>query len=488
MKKDKGLSERKDDVMPGAQSSAIEFFLDPSHDKSRDWTGERMAPRVSQKEFEYYHRYLLARELCRGKDVLDVASGEGHGSALLAQVARSVAGVDPSGVAISRAIASYSGVAGLSFICSDALAVPLADSSVDVVVSFGTLENLDRHDAFFAEIKRLMKPNAIFLVGIPDRERPDQSRNPVHLKELSRKDFAELIGRHFPSWKLFDQRLIVGSAIWPAGKAKSDSRSWMFERIEDASFQSSRGLPAARYFIAIASAQRLPVLEASLYFDQSYFDLQKKIAVTQEDHLFRSNEVESHVKKTSEMILSLNREFDELRKKIKCLKQESEDLKGVANRGAEQEERRERSLQQDALRGLLRQQAKVIERLHGELRRVQGESTVILEEIRQNGKNADEERKSAEPLPQRYEVVWVHPRLIQLALQLPSPIKRLLLLRAVQPASAVIVVNEHKSGGQHLPDRQGYRPVLVNRKLASLGRRLPKRLAKRVFLPSDTMP
>jgi O-antigen biosynthesis protein len=59
-----------------------------------DFTGERYIPSVKGNiELEHWHRYLLARELCRGKDVLDLASGEGYGSAMLSGVANSVAGV-----------------------------------------------------------------------------------------------------------------------------------------------------------------------------------------------------------------------------------------------------------------------------------------------------------------------------------------------------------------------------------------------------------
>ena len=45
----------------------------------------------------YCTPYLFARSLVLSRDVLDVARGEGYGSALLAQVARQVIGVDHSG-------------------------------------------------------------------------------------------------------------------------------------------------------------------------------------------------------------------------------------------------------------------------------------------------------------------------------------------------------------------------------------------------------
>jgi hypothetical protein len=47
---------------------------------------------MGQIEIEHLHRYLMVRELCCGKDVLDVACGQGYGAAMVAQVARSVTG------------------------------------------------------------------------------------------------------------------------------------------------------------------------------------------------------------------------------------------------------------------------------------------------------------------------------------------------------------------------------------------------------------
>ena len=48
-----------------------------------------------------YIRYLLARELAKGKDVLDISSGEGYGTAMIAEVARWAAGVDKAPEAVN---------------------------------------------------------------------------------------------------------------------------------------------------------------------------------------------------------------------------------------------------------------------------------------------------------------------------------------------------------------------------------------------------
>ncbi len=72
-------------------------------DSPLDFTGERLATATSgQVEVEHLHRYFLARDFCRGLDVLDIASGEGYGSALLTQVARSVVGVEISADAVQH--------------------------------------------------------------------------------------------------------------------------------------------------------------------------------------------------------------------------------------------------------------------------------------------------------------------------------------------------------------------------------------------------
>ncbi len=61
------------------------------------FTGERFVPEVHGNiELEHLHRYLQACEIAVGKVVLDIASGEGYGSAMLARRAGKVIGVDIS--------------------------------------------------------------------------------------------------------------------------------------------------------------------------------------------------------------------------------------------------------------------------------------------------------------------------------------------------------------------------------------------------------
>src|SRR5262245_17487123 len=111
-----------------------------------EWTGERYLPEIGGNiQLEHMHRYLLARELALDRRVLDIACGEGFGSDLLASVAAQVVGVDISLEVIQHANRQYRRP-NLEFSVGTCAAIPLTDHSVDLVVSFETIEHHDQHE------------------------------------------------------------------------------------------------------------------------------------------------------------------------------------------------------------------------------------------------------------------------------------------------------------------------------------------------------
>lgn len=152
--------------------------------KGLPFTGERLTSELGgQTEIEHLHRYMLAREFCRGRDVLDVAAGEGYGSALIAQVATSVVGVEVDDDAVAHAAANYA-AGQLRFLQGDARTMPVGDATVDVVISFETIEHLDGHDKFLSEVRRVLRPGGVFIVSTPDRDNyspADRPANPYHV-------------------------------------------------------------------------------------------------------------------------------------------------------------------------------------------------------------------------------------------------------------------------------------------------------------------
>src|SRR6266567_539993 len=98
-------------------------------------TGERLlTDDFNDNTIEHLHRYAFALQLCKGKDVLDIASGEGYGSNLIAGVAKSVLGVDISKAAVCQARKKYER-RNLKFIEGSASDFPVESSAIDVVVS-----------------------------------------------------------------------------------------------------------------------------------------------------------------------------------------------------------------------------------------------------------------------------------------------------------------------------------------------------------------
>src|SRR5881628_3779432 len=110
-----------------------------------DFTGERYVPSVEgQIKYEHLHRYALSLAYVTGKSVLDIASGEGYGAALLASRADAVTGVDIDPLSVEHAKRTYCD-ARLKFIVGSCEHIPLPDASVDVVTSFETIEHHDKH-------------------------------------------------------------------------------------------------------------------------------------------------------------------------------------------------------------------------------------------------------------------------------------------------------------------------------------------------------
>src|SRR5437870_267231 len=121
-------------------------------DQQLPWTGERLVPQLQgDVAYEHLHRYSLALTLCRDKVVLDVACGEGYGADLLARTAKEVIGVDIAPDVVKHASRAYQRN-NLSFRLGDCCHLPVASGHFDLVVSFETLEHLDRHEEMLAEI------------------------------------------------------------------------------------------------------------------------------------------------------------------------------------------------------------------------------------------------------------------------------------------------------------------------------------------------
>jgi GT2 family glycosyltransferase/2-polyprenyl-3-methyl-5-hydroxy-6-metoxy-1,4-benzoquinol methylase len=238
-----------------------------SSEGSLAWTGERFVPHITGNvALEHIHRYAFACELAGGKNVLDIACGEGYGSDLLAKVAKHVIGVDIAREVIEHAAGKYRRK-NLEFRIGSCAEIPVADSSVDLVVSFETIEHHDRHEAMMAEIKRVLTPNGVLIMSSPDKYEYSVApnyRNPFHVKELFRHEFEKLIAAYFRHMAMYGQRVVYGSGIFREGAV--DLVATYPVSGEDR--HAAPGLSRPIYLVAVASDATLPRVIGSLYEDK----------------------------------------------------------------------------------------------------------------------------------------------------------------------------------------------------------------------------
>jgi ubiquinone/menaquinone biosynthesis C-methylase UbiE len=129
---------------------------------------ERFEPELGgQIAYEQLHRYAIAKNYVANLRVLDLACGEGYGTALLAEAAAHVTGVDINAAAVSRAQTRYTTSDRLYFKVGDGEALPLKSGSMDVIVSFRTSEHVPDPHKLLVEIKRVLKKGGLLILSLP---------------------------------------------------------------------------------------------------------------------------------------------------------------------------------------------------------------------------------------------------------------------------------------------------------------------------------
>jgi len=242
-----------------------------------DWTGERCVPWSPdvQVVYEHYHRYLWAAELVRGRRVLDLGSGEGFGSAILAGVAERVVGVDVDATTVEHSRLNYA-APNLSFEQGSALELERFEArSFDAVVCFELIEHISDHERVLAGIERVLVDDGLLVISTPDRRMYTDAtgvHNPFHERELTAPELRALIGARFPHLRLFGQRAIAGSRIAALESAPGDAATQPFALRRDGDDWHAAEDPHAMYLVAAASRAELPELpDDSLLSD---YDLQ----------------------------------------------------------------------------------------------------------------------------------------------------------------------------------------------------------------------
>ena len=162
-------------------------------------TGERTLPDVPEENYWYrrhlvVYRWIAAR--CAGLRVVDMACGEGYGSAVLAAHAADVVGVDANPEAHEHARLRYASP-NLRF--ERALIEDFEEGAPwDAIVFLQTVEHVEEPRPLLERFASLLAPGGVAYVSTPNRltlapPGAEKSGNPWHVREYTPAEYRALL-------------------------------------------------------------------------------------------------------------------------------------------------------------------------------------------------------------------------------------------------------------------------------------------------------
>jgi len=160
-------------------------------------TIERCALRTFPAEVVHEHlsRYAFAAQFVVGKRVLDVACGTGYGSAILeAAGSQLVIPIDISREACVAARLDHN----VGPVIASALALPIREEALDVVVCFETIEHVNDPTGLVRELRRVLSPEGMLVLSAPNGPY-DNPHNAFHVSRFGRGDIEAMLSDRFRS-------------------------------------------------------------------------------------------------------------------------------------------------------------------------------------------------------------------------------------------------------------------------------------------------
>lgn len=284
------------------------------------FTGERFVPGIhdNKLEIEHFQRYLSAHNLVRGKIVLDAACGEGYGSNILAQTAQKVIGIDIDEGAVSRAQTTYSDKSNLTFQRGTIENLDISDHSIDVVVSFETIEHVSEEvqRKFLNEIDRVLKPNGILVMSTPNKRIYSDLhnyKNEFHIKEFYHDEFIGFLHKKFEFIKLYNQSFQIMSIIEACDQSDENIACYCHDKNYN---------EEGKYYIAIASHRSQENITLSSLYVDNYNEYEEnigRILTLQKEEESRNQhikELDAEIEEKGQRIFELQKENEERNKHI----------------------------------------------------------------------------------------------------------------------------------------------------------------------------
>ncbi|WP_019155053.1 class I SAM-dependent methyltransferase [Robertmurraya massiliosenegalensis] len=165
------------------------------------YTGERVIPELMKPMngllLEHLARYHFAIHYAKGR-VLDFACGSGFGSNVIASAKKKeiekIIAVDIDRETITYAKGKYYHPL-VSFQVENCVEPTLPEKigQFDLIVSFETLEHVDKEDIFMENIYQMLKPGGTLVISTPfGQGRGKPTSEPYHVHQLTEQEFQEL--------------------------------------------------------------------------------------------------------------------------------------------------------------------------------------------------------------------------------------------------------------------------------------------------------
>ena len=163
-------------------------------------TSERIIPELYEESVEQWvlflkHKYAyeLALSFIKETDkVLEIGCGDGYGSHVLSASGAEVVAIDVDSTSVNYARSKYI-KDNLVFEAFDGRNINYNDHSFDVILSFQVIEHVDSVENYLLNIKRLLKPDGMFIITTPNRNyRLTANQKPWNSYHLREYDYEML--------------------------------------------------------------------------------------------------------------------------------------------------------------------------------------------------------------------------------------------------------------------------------------------------------
>lgn len=184
----------------------------------RYWSEKEDLERVYRSSPKVLDALVRHLDELAGSRVLEIGSGTGRDTAVLAARGARAIALDPSRAALGLAARAAPELTGRGLVRGDGFHLPFADGSLDAVFHQGVLEHFANPWPFLAENRRVVRPGGLLVVDVPQTYHP----------WTALKRAAMRVDRWFAGWEteftIDELERVVNEAGWRVVESYGD---WM---------------------------------------------------------------------------------------------------------------------------------------------------------------------------------------------------------------------------------------------------------------------